>query len=248
MGWPLQAVLAAQVRTTAQAHGLSADPLYPGQNIVLYVLRNNTQYLQQVLLAFNQFPRTIAHVVSPTVRTFRLQICGGTCVSLHLLSNYSTPSALSGSLPQHRPVICMRMESTVPPAGANHCTMTSAYCIVCLRLTTACNAAQTALVNSGWDLSFWYLHQLGRWGTHPFVTHWAGCKLCARAEKFKPDATLANGTVLSHRTRCMAIYDVYIAHVAAQVSVTLHLTRHCTIGPTLSRRQTHRSALCSPVM
>ena len=51
-----QAVLAAQVRTTAEAHGLSVDPLYPGQNVVLYVLRNNTQYLQQVLLASSGKP------------------------------------------------------------------------------------------------------------------------------------------------------------------------------------------------
>ena len=82
-------------------------------------------------------------------------------------------------------------------------------------------AAQTALVNSGWDLSFWYLHPLGRWGTHPFVTHWAGCKLCVRAEKFKPDAGLANGTVLTHRTRCMAIYSAYVAETAARVSGTV---------------------------
>ena len=83
-------------------------------------------------------------------------------------------------------------------------------------------AAQTALVNSAWDLSSWYLHPPGRWGTHPFVTHWAGCKLCARAEKFKPDAKLANGTVVSHRIRCMAIYDAYVAHVAARVRNVLH--------------------------
>ena len=61
-------MLAAQVRSTAEAHGLSVDPLYPGQNVVLYVLRNNTQYLQQVQLTI-QIPRTIACIV-PLVGPF----------------------------------------------------------------------------------------------------------------------------------------------------------------------------------